>query len=74
MVEVHWFRMSALKSRWEEEAALVVEEMKRTVRFFKFNQDSWLEVGDESEEAGHLGRAAYARKYGFVLLLLTKTK
>lgn len=62
VIEVHWFRISALKSRWEEEAEVVVEEMKRTIRFFKFQQDHWLLEGDAHEDSGLLGHAAYARK------------
>ncbi|KIP01467.1 hypothetical protein PHLGIDRAFT_123325 [Phlebiopsis gigantea 11061_1 CR5-6] len=62
VIEVHWFRMSALKSRWEEEAHVVIEEMKRTIRFFKFQQDHWLQEGDKHEKHKCLGHAAYARK------------
>lgn len=65
VIEVHWFRMSALKSRWEEEAHVVVEEMKRTVRFFKFQQDHWLQEGDKHEDCNSLGHAAYARKQAY---------
>ena len=63
-IKVHWFRMSALQSRWWEEAEVVKEEMCRTVRFFKFHEDVWLQRGEDDlvqEEFG--GRGAYARKY-----------
>ena len=62
VMKVHWFRMSALKSRWEEEDALVIEEMKRCTRFFKRSHHDWLLRGDAHEREGQHGYAAYARK------------
>ena len=62
VIEVHWFRMSALKSRWEEEMSVVIEEMKRTVRFFKFHHDVWLQKGVSFDREGLGSTAAYARK------------
>ncbi len=52
--------MSALKQRWYEQTLLVREEMKRTVRFFKYYERHWCAIADE---AINEGRAAYARKY-----------
>ena len=54
--------MSALHARWSEERALVLEEMRRTVRFFKYNQHWWLLEGERREAVGLDGAAAYARK------------
>lgn len=55
--------MSALKSRWFEDAGVAHEEMRRAVRFFKHFEDRWLQMGKKFEESGLDGRAAYARKY-----------
>ena len=41
-LRAHWFRMSATAARWEEEKALVPEEMRRTLRFFGFFECHWL--------------------------------
>lgn len=54
--------MSAVKARWEEEFLVLLEEMRRTTRFFKFHHHRWLRAGEEHEEAGREGQAAYARK------------
>ena len=54
--------MSALTSRWWEEDGVVIEEMKRTVRCPKCEEDRWLHQGDEAEKRGEDGEAAYARK------------
>lgn len=54
--------MSALKARWEEEVAVVLEEMRRTVRFFKNRQHFWLDLGKKHDEAGMKGHSSYARK------------
>lgn len=61
-IKVHWFRMSALSSRWWEEDGTVIEEMRRSVRYFKCEEDMWLRKGEEAEERGEDGAAAYARK------------
>ncbi|TFK79155.1 hypothetical protein K466DRAFT_456260, partial [Polyporus arcularius HHB13444] len=41
---VHWFRSSALYTRWKEELDIVEEEMKRTVRFFMYWERRWLDL------------------------------
>ncbi|EKM51133.1 uncharacterized protein PHACADRAFT_199966 [Phanerochaete carnosa HHB-10118-sp] len=65
-IKVHWFRMSALKARWEEEVVVIHEEMARTVRFFKFHQHFWLDVGEKHDESGMRGHGAYARKQAYM--------
>ncbi|KAJ3557540.1 hypothetical protein NM688_g1418 [Phlebia brevispora] len=59
---VYWFRSSASKSRWEEEVRLLEEEMRRTVRFFKYYKKMWSCTALKCELFGKLGRAAYAWK------------
>ncbi|THG98302.1 hypothetical protein EW026_g3863 [Hermanssonia centrifuga] len=61
-VRVHWFRTSALKERWYEQILLVQEEMRRTVRFFKYYEDDWTVAAESSKCRG---RAAYARKQAY---------
>ncbi|GJE98479.1 hypothetical protein PsYK624_147110 [Phanerochaete sordida] len=65
VVKVHWFRVSALRARWWEEQEVVLEEMRRTVRFFKYHHWIWLERGSARELEGLLGEAAYARKQAY---------
>ncbi|PSR90759.1 hypothetical protein PHLCEN_2v4819 [Hermanssonia centrifuga] len=62
-VRVHWFRVNAVKDRWSEEAALLEEEMRRTVRFFRFQHHQWLDRSRRREREGEHGHAAYAKKH-----------
>ena len=62
VIKVHWFRMSALRSRWEEERKLVREEMQRTVRFFHFKRVQWLSKAGMLDQKGRHGEASYSRK------------
>ena len=48
--------------------------MKRTVRFFHYYRYQWETTTRREEEAGNLGSAAYARRYGFYLDLLLHAK
>lgn len=58
---VHWFRSSALRTRWWEEATLLPEEMRRMVRFFKRFELDWMKRAKDLS-ATDAARAAYARK------------
>ena len=55
--------MSALKSRWYEEKLLVEEEMRRTVRFYKYMEDDWLEAAFRHDAEAETQNAGYARKW-----------
>lgn len=55
--------MSALKSRWQEEKLLLAEELRRTVRFFRYYHYRWGKTALDYEEQGKLGHAAHARRY-----------
>ncbi|PIL28435.1 hypothetical protein GSI_08469 [Ganoderma sinense ZZ0214-1] len=59
---VHWSRSSATHTRWYEEVQLLMEEMKRTVRFFHYYRYQWETTMRREEDAGNAGAAAYARK------------
>ena len=54
--------MSALKARWAEEAGVVIAEMERTVRFYKFMEDHWLQMSERLDKEETSDFAAYARK------------
>ncbi|KAI0687632.1 hypothetical protein C8T65DRAFT_700875 [Cerioporus squamosus] len=60
---VHWFRSSALYTRWKEELNIVDEEMKRTVRFFMYWERRWLDVARVRDGNGEDGGAAQAYRY-----------
>ena len=59
---VHWFRSSALCARWNEEIRLLIEEMRRTIRFFAHFRRHWTTIADGYELEGESGPAAHARK------------
>ncbi|KAI0323717.1 hypothetical protein GY45DRAFT_1264149, partial [Cubamyces sp. BRFM 1775] len=59
---VHWFRSSALKKRWQEEVALLEEEMRRSIRSFDYLRRKWLGTVVTRTEAGEVGAAAYSRR------------
>ncbi|KAH9919145.1 hypothetical protein B0H21DRAFT_713026 [Amylocystis lapponica] len=59
-VRAHWFRQHALNTRWDEELQLVKEEMRRTVRFFRFWQEHWEERAKDSAQGA--GPRAYDRR------------
>ncbi|KAI0093358.1 hypothetical protein BDY19DRAFT_859710, partial [Irpex rosettiformis] len=63
-LRVHWCRTKAKADRWAEEKALVVEEMKRTLRFFDFQVHLWKAHGN-AEGKNSLGQVAYAQKQAF---------
>lgn len=60
--KVHWFRSSAQHARWQEELEILLEEMRRTIRFFVFWERWWLERAERKELAGERGEAAYNRR------------
>ncbi|ETW79406.1 hypothetical protein HETIRDRAFT_452615 [Heterobasidion irregulare TC 32-1] len=60
MLKVHWFRRSALKTRWQEQLMLVEEEMCRILRFFDYHEELWR--SRVTSGGGTAGLSAYARK------------
>ena len=59
---VHWFRSSAVHTRWEEEVRLLEEEMRRTLRFYAYHRAQWEDRAQNRTQAQEYGAAAYARK------------
>ncbi|KAI0730475.1 hypothetical protein C8Q76DRAFT_613044 [Earliella scabrosa] len=59
---VHWFRSKALAARWQEELVLLLEEMRRTLRFFLHWRNIWRARAREREQQDEMGAAAYARR------------
>jgi len=43
-MRVHWAKCQARADRYEEEVALTVEEMGRTLRFFEWRRSQWLSL------------------------------
>ena len=60
---MHWFRYSALVTRWREEIHTEHEEMFRIVKSYKHDMEEWETRAAERKAAGKLGAAAYARRY-----------
>ena len=59
---MHWFRYSALVTRWLEEVETEREEMFRVVKSYKRDMDTWEGRAEERKASGKLGAAAYARR------------
>ena len=45
-IRAHWARCQARAERYEEEVELTVEEMRRTLQFFKWKSQWWLKLQD----------------------------
>ncbi|TFK79239.1 hypothetical protein K466DRAFT_505889, partial [Polyporus arcularius HHB13444] len=69
--KVHWFRSSAQYARWKEEVDILLEEMRRTIRFFVFWERWWLARAQVKEDTGERGEAAYDRRYAWTLRVHT---
>ncbi|KAF6741966.1 hypothetical protein DFP72DRAFT_994725 [Ephemerocybe angulata] len=77
-IKVEWAKSRARASRYQEEIRIVREEMNRTIRYFKWKEDSWYEkagarqamevTSPEYDE----GLRAYARRQGSLCLTLRK--
>ena len=46
-IRAHWARCQARAERYEEEVSLTLEEMRRTLEFFKWKSRWWLELQDK---------------------------
>lgn len=50
-MRVHWAKCQARAERYEEEVALIVEEMGRTLRYFEWKKSWWLSLRSERAES-----------------------
>ncbi|KAI0649157.1 hypothetical protein C8Q79DRAFT_999013 [Trametes meyenii] len=62
-LHTHWFRHSALKSRWGEEVASRREEMWRTWTFFTMFEGRWLARAQRWQDSECAGTRAAACRY-----------
>ena len=46
-MRVHWAKCQARVECYEEEVALTIEEMGRTLNYFKWKQSWWLSLASE---------------------------
>ncbi|KAF8902322.1 hypothetical protein CPB85DRAFT_1227206, partial [Mucidula mucida] len=46
-LKIEWCKAHARKMRWEEEVALVLEEMRRIIVYCRWNVDVWRMCGRE---------------------------
>ena len=69
-MRVEWAQCVARADRWEEERALLQEEMRRVVQFLEWRSNDWLaKVDPRSDTVTHVirsGLSAYAKKQGAV--------
>jgi len=52
-MHVHWVKCQARAERYEEEVLLTVEEMGRTLNYFRWKQSWWLSLGSEHSKSDH---------------------
>ena len=72
-MRVHWAKCQARADRYEEEVALIVEEMGRTLRYFEWKKSLWLSLQSIREQSAAppptevcLGLRAYAYRQAHV--------
>ena len=77
-IRAHWARCHARAERYEEEAELTLEEMRRTLEFFKWRSRWWLELQDgravklPDPQVEH-GLRAYAHRQASIYTSLVDT-
>ena len=79
-IRAHWARCQARAERHEEEVELTVEEMRRTIEFFKWKSRWWLTLGDARENSAappdpqvQHGLRAYANRQASIYSSLATT-
>lgn len=77
-MRVHWAKCQARADRYEEEVQLTVEEMGRTLQYFKWKQAQWLSLQSNRAKSTppppievQRGLRAYARRQAHVYKTLT---
>jgi hypothetical protein len=64
-LRVEWSKSQARKMRWEEEVQIIQEEMRRTIVYYEWKQQWWLEQHPQSmnsEDTIQVGISAYSQK------------
>jgi hypothetical protein len=64
-LRVEWSKSQARKMRWEEEVQIIQEEMRRTIVYYEWKQQWWLEQNPQpttSEDTIRHGITAYSQK------------
>jgi hypothetical protein len=64
-LQVEWSKSQARKMRWEEEVQIIQEEMRRTIVYYEWKQQWWIEQIPQpttSKDTIQLGLSAYSQK------------
>jgi hypothetical protein len=66
-LRVEWSKSQARKMRWEEEVEIIQEEMRRTIVYYEWKQQWWLEQPARQMPSDSIqnGIAAYSRKQAY---------
>ena len=67
-LRVEWSKSQARKMRWEEEVQIIQEEMRRTIVYYEWKQQWWLDRNSQptpSDDSIQLGITAYSQKQAY---------
>jgi hypothetical protein len=67
-LRVEWSKSQARKMRWEEEVQIIQEEMRRTIVYYEWKQQWWLDQNPQpstSEDTIRQGITAYSQKQAY---------
>jgi hypothetical protein len=66
-LRVEWSKSQARKMRWEEEVDIIQEEMRRTIVYYEWKQQWWLEQATRQQPSDSFqnGIAAYSQKQAY---------
>ena len=75
-LRVEWSKSQARKMRWEEEVQIIQEEMRRTIVYYEWKQQWWLEKNTQetnSEDTIHHGITAYSKKQAHYCMCMAES-
>ena len=64
---VHWAKCQAQAEHYEEEVALTVEEMGRTLRYFQWKKSWWISLQSSQEQSANPPQLRFNRGYVHML-------
>jgi hypothetical protein len=67
-LRVEWSKSQARKMRWEEEVQILQEEMRRTIVYYEWKQQWWLDQNSQArtgEDTIRHGISAYSQKQAY---------